>query len=259
MFKFIIALVGYHYFGILGGVLGYILGAMADRYRAYGVGAINPINAALRQTVFLETVFILMGRVAKADGVVTQGEIAYVEQFIQKLGMLPQHRELAIALFKQGALPEFDAGPTMQRFLAVCGRTHDLTQMLIVYLIAMALSDGVVDTAETRLLAAIAQDLGLDQGAYQRLLDMVLNQSRFGTSQATTSTALDEAYRALGVSRENTDQEIKRAYRKLMSQYHPDKLTGQGLPADMIKIATEHAQEVQVAYDMIVKSRTPQP
>ena len=49
----------------------------------------------------------------------------------------------------------------------------------------------------------------------------------------------------------NTDQEIKRAYRKLMSQHHPDKLIGQGLPEDMIAVATEKAKEIQIAYDLI--------
>jgi DnaJ like chaperone protein len=59
----------------------------------------------------------------------------------------------------------------------------------------------------------------------------------------------------LGVSKESSDHEIKRAYRKLMSQYHPDKLMGQGVPEDMIKMATAQAQEIQTAYDLIKKSR----
>ena len=54
---------------------------------------------------------------------------------------------------------------------------------------------------------------------------------------------------------DQSDQEIKRAYRKLMSQYHPDKLIGQGVPEDMVKVATEQAKEIQVAYDLIKKHR----
>jgi DnaJ like chaperone protein len=57
------------------------------------------------------------------------------------------------------------------------------------------------------------------------------------------------------VSKESSDQEVKMAYRKLMSQYHPDKLMGQGVPEDMIAVATEQAKEVQVAYDLIARSR----
>jgi DnaJ like chaperone protein len=60
------------------------------------------------------------------------------------------------------------------------------------------------------------------------------------------------------VSETLSDQEIKRAYRKLMSQYHPDKLIGQGLPEDMLEVATEQAKEIQVAYDLIKKHREKQ-
>lgn len=67
--------------------------------------------------------------------------------------------------------------------------------------------------------------------------------------------ALEDAYKALGVNRNSSDAEIKRAYRKLISQYHPDKLMGQGLPEEMISVATEQAKEVQSAYDLIKKNR----
>ena len=84
---------------------------------------------------------------------------------------------------------------------------------------------------------------------------MVLNQAHFAGGQSTSASALEDAYKALGVSKDSTDQEIKRAYRKLMSQYHPDKLMGQGVPEEMIAVATEQAQEVQTAYDLIKKHR----
>ncbi len=84
---------------------------------------------------------------------------------------------------------------------------------------------------------------------------MVLNQTHFAGGQVTTGAALDDAYKALGVTKDSTDAEVKRAWRKLMSQYHPDKLIGQGMPEDMIAMATEQAKEIQVAYDLIKKSR----
>jgi DnaJ like chaperone protein len=84
---------------------------------------------------------------------------------------------------------------------------------------------------------------------------MVLNQSHFGGAQVDPAVALDDAYKALGMSKDSTDAEVKRAYRKLISQYHPDKLIGQGMPEDMIAMATEQAKEIQVAYDLVKKSR----
>ncbi|MDP4030583.1 MAG: co-chaperone DjlA [Gallionella sp.] len=255
MFKLIGAIAGYLLFGFWGGLLGFFAGSFFDRMRALGSGGMNPLQNAMRQAVFLETVFLSMGKLAKADGQVSQSEIEHVEQFMQKLGMTAEHRSQAIALFKRGADPAFDIGPTCQRFMSVCGHTKDLKQMLLVYLIVMALADGQFHPAEEVLLAEIAGHLGYDQAAFRQLLDMVLNQAHFGGGQADTVAALDDAYKALGVTKDSTDAEIKRAYRKLMSQYHPDKLMGQGVPEDMIAMATEQAKEIQLAHDLIKKSR----
>lgn len=255
MFRLIGALVGFYLYGFLGAIIGFFLGGIVDRIGAYGVGGVNPLSSGHRQTVFLETVFVLMGKLAKADGHISENEIAYTEQFMQKLGMSTEHRQQAIALFKQGAAPDYEMGSNIKQFMSVCGHTHSLKQMLLVYLIVMALSDGRIDAAEEHLLKEIAQQLGYDQATFQHMLEMVLNQTHFAAGQATSATALDDAYKALGVSQDSTDQEVKKAYRKLISQYHPDKLIGQGLPEDMIAVATEQAKEVQLAYDLISKSR----
>jgi DnaJ like chaperone protein len=140
--------------------------------------------------------------------------------------------------------------------MSVCGHTKDLKQVLLVYLIVMALADGHFHPAEQALLSDISGYLGYDQATYKHLVEMVLNQTSFGGSQANSAEALDGAYKALGVTKDSTDAEIKRAHRKLMSQYHPDKLMGQGVPEDMIAMATEQAKEIQLAYDLIKKSRS---
>ena len=255
MFKLIGFIAGYYFLGFFGALLGLFAGSVIDRMRALGAGALNPLQNAIRQAVFLETVFILMGKLAKADGRVSQDEIDHVEQFMQKLGMTAEHRQQAIALFKRGAEPEFDIGPVCRKFMTVCGHTRDLKQMLLVYLIVMALADGHMHPAEETLLTGIAARLGYGSDAFRHLIDMVLNQSHFAGGQASSPAALDDAYKALGVTKDSSDAEVKRAYRKLMSQYHPDKLMGQGVPEDMIAMATEQAKEIQLAYDLIKKSR----
>jgi DnaJ like chaperone protein len=68
-------------------------------------------------------------------------------------------------------------------------------------------------------------------------------------------TSLEDAYDALGVTPEVGDKDLKRAYRKLMSENHPDKLIAQGVPEDMVKLATERSQEIQAAYEMVRKAR----
>ncbi len=255
MFKLIGVVAGYYFFGFWGALFGWFIGSFFDRVRVYGTGGVNPLHNALRQSAFLETVFISMGKLAKADGHVSQDEIDHVEQFMQKLGMTEGHRSQAIALFKQGADPAFDIAPAYQRFMAICGNTKNLKEVLLAYLIVMALADGHFHPAEEALLYDIAARLGYDQAAFKQMLDMVLNQSHFGGGQVTTAAALDDAYKALGVTKDSTDAEVKRAWRKLISQYHPDKLIGQGMPEDMIAMATEQAKEIQLAYDAIKKSR----
>ncbi len=255
MFKFIGFIAGYYFLGLFGALLGLFVGSFIDRLRAYGAGAINPLQNALRQAVFMESVFILMGKLAKADGVVTQEEIEHVEAFMQKLGMTAEHRADAINWFKMGTDSSFDIVPACQRFMDVCGNTRNLKQVLLVYLIVLALADGHFHPAEQALLSQIAAHLGYDDASFRQLLDMVLNQAQLGAGQANPVEALNEAYKALGVARDSTDAEIKRAYRKLISQCHPDKLMGQGVPEDMIKMATEQTKEIQLAYDLIKQSR----
>jgi DnaJ like chaperone protein len=172
------------------------------------------------------------------------------------LGMSAEHRQQSIALFKKGAAADFDIKPTLNEFMKVCGHTNSLKQMLLVYLIVMALADGTLDQAEENLLKEIALHLGYNETLFKQIIAMVINQTHFAEGQASSAGSLEDAYKALGVTKENTDQEIKRAYRKLMSQYHPDKLMGQGVPEDMIKMATTQAQEVQIAYDLIKKNRS---
>jgi len=255
MFKLIGFALGFWIGGFFVALLGLMLGALIDRVRALGAGAVNPLKNALRQAVFLETAFSLMGMLAKADGRISQEEIDHAERFMQQLGMTAEHRQQAIALFKRGAAPDFELEPALSKFNAVCGHTRDLKQMLLVYLIVMAHADGHYHPEEEALLTRVAGRLGYGPQAFKQLLEMVLNQTHFGVGQVNSEHALADAYKALGVPAESSDQELKRAYRKLMSQYHPDKLTGQGMPEDMIKLATEQTKDIQLAYDLIKRSR----
>lgn len=257
MFKYILAILGYYFLGFFGAFIGYLIGSSIDRAKDYGIGGINPLGTGQRKTVFLETIFVLMGKLAKSDGHISRDEIAHVEQFITKNGMSAEHRQQAIDQFKRGSATDFNITATLDQFMAVCGHTLHLRQVLLMYLIVMALADGKLDQSEQSLLEEIALHLGYSSAEFKQMLDMVLNQSHFAQGSTSSASALDDAYKALGVTKDNTDQEIKRAYRKLISQYHPDKLIGQGLPEDMIAVATEQAKEIQVAYDLIKKQRNP--
>ncbi len=255
MFRILGAIAGYFALGFFGIFIGYFIGSILDRMRMLGAAGMNPFTTVRRQSVFLETVFVLMGALAKSDGRVSETEISHVEQFMQKLRMDAQHRLKAIELFKKGAKVDCDVHPQLNEFIAVCGYSDNLKEMLLVYLVILGLSDGQLNTNERGILEIIANRLGYGADALDQLIDMVMNRAHFASGQATSENALEDAYKALGVEKTSSDEEVKRAYRKLMSQYHPDKLMGQGVPEDMIAVATEQAKEIQTAYDLIKKNR----
>ena len=254
MFKFIGAFLGYKFLSIPGVFLGFMIGGAIDRALSLGVGAVNPLSSKKRQEVFLKTVFLLMGKLAKADNHISQDEIDHAQKFMTQLGMTDEHRQQAIEYFKQGSQDEFEIESALREFLSTCGQTRNLTQALLSYVITMALADGVMHPKEQQLLERMAQILGFSQQEFDQLMAMIGKQSGF-SGQPSAASSINDAYVALGVSENDSDQTIKRAYRKLISKCHPDKLMGQGMPEDMIKGATEQSQKIQAAYELIKKSR----
>jgi DnaJ like chaperone protein len=192
LFKLIGAVLGFYFYGFFGALAAFFLGSMVDRSISYGIGGVNPLSRAHRQSVFLGTVFVLMGKIAKADGHISQNEISHVEQLFQKLGMSAEHRQQSIALFKKGAAPDFDIRPALNEFMAVCGHTNSLRQMLLVYLIVMALADGNLDPSEENLLKEIAQHLGYNQDAFRQILAMVITGTLYRQS-GQQRPSLDDA------------------------------------------------------------------
>jgi DnaJ like chaperone protein len=248
------AVAGFFILGPIGAVIGYFVGRYFDRSLA-DIAGFAPSGSSLGnvQTVFFETSFQLLGHIAKADGRVSEAEVAHTEALINQMGLSAEHRQRAITLFKQGSSPEFNLNHAMERFKQTCGRYQVLRNTFLQFIISMAYADGDLHAAEERILRECARHIGFNDQQFEQMLHMASGQQHF--HGANSSASIDDAYEALGVSSDASDKDIKRAYRKLMSQNHPDKLIAQGVPEDMIKIATEKSQDIQNAYELIKKSR----
>ncbi|MGQ9426949.1 co-chaperone DjlA [Gilvimarinus sp. F26214L] len=253
--KVVGALLGYQIGGWWLAIVGLIVGHIFDRGYAMARRGVGPEQLHHIQQVFFRSVFTLLGHLAKADGRISEAEVKQTEHFMAQMGLTAEHRREAIRLFKEGAEPGFDAQAQMLEFRQVCGRHHNLVQLLLVYLVNVALADGRVDDNEERVLRQVAEALGISRLAFEQLLRMIRAQNAFGEGQAAPADSLKLAYEALGIDENASDAQVKRAYRKLMSEYHPDKLMGQGVPDDMVQAATERSQEIQKAYDTIKKAR----
>lgn len=259
--KIIAGLIGFSALGPLGLLLGLYVGHQFDK----GLGGLRPMTAQQQEEVrksYFQTVFSLLGNLAKADGRISEAEISQAEALMRKMDLSSAHRKEAIEQFKGGAKGDFPLDKTLDSFMAVCGRQNNLKRSLLNDLISLAIADGELHQAEQDLLRSIAGRLGFSPTLFDQFIAMIKAQAQFkdsaagGGSRAQGSASqLSAAYTALGVKPSNTDSQIKRAYRKLISDNHPDKLIGQGMPEDMVKLATERTQEIQKAYELIVASR----
>ena len=256
--KLIGGVIGFLVLGIFGLIIGVFVGHMFDNGLVRTLRFASPENIARIQKSFFETTFLLSGYLAKSDGHISQQEVDHTEMIIKQMGLSVEQRQRAIELFKQGSSADFQLEPAINAFIEVCGRQRQIQQTLLFFLISLALADHTIDDAEQAALQKIASLLGVPPRALEQMMRMGQAQDHFhgtGGFKAQPGTSLEDAYTALGVDKNVDDKSLKRAYRKLMSENHPDKLIAQGVPEDMIKLATERSQEIAAAYEMIKKSR----
>lgn len=247
---------------MMGGFFGFLIGLLAghafDRALGQAMGFASPQNLVRIKQTFFETTFLLSGHLAKADGQISQAEIDHTEQLFSHLSLSAEQRQQAIELFQRGAAEGFSMETAVQGYLDVCGRQPQLQQTLLLFLISLAHADQTLEPAEHAVLVRIANALGFGASRLEQLMRMAEAQGHFHQQQggaAPSGSTLEDAYTALGVDSGVSDRDLKRAYRKLMSENHPDKLIAKGVPESMIKLATERAQEISTAYDLIRKQR----
>jgi len=251
-------LVGGTFGFMIGGPLGALIGAAIGHNFDSGMklqagGA--PGDQERVQTAFFTATFSVMGHIAKADGHVSKDEIANAKQVMASMGLDADMQKVAINLFQQGKASDFPLDTILEQFRRECHRRHSLIRLFIEIQLQAAYADGVMHQKESALLQHICRRLRISPEEFDTLTGAAGAESNYGGVAGRKSMSLDDAYAILEISRSSNDREIKKAYRRMMSRHHPDKLVAKGLPEEMMNIATEKTQEIQAAYEVIKKSR----
>jgi len=249
---------------LIGGARGLLIGALI------GLVILVLRSDALRRQAavepeFLAATFATMGALCKADSVVTRDEIEAAERLFVRLKLSPAEREAAKAAFRRGKEPDFDLDAEVARARRACRGRLPLLQVFLHVQFAAIAADRKIHPAERAMLARIARGLGLSEFDLARLEAMLrfatgdfagAHARTTGNGRARTEPApLEAAYATLGVPSSASDAEITKAYRRLMSQNHPDKLKAKGLPESMREIAEERTREISAAYRRIREAR----
>jgi DnaJ like chaperone protein len=232
--------------GPIGGILGLVFGSMFDGMQsgAYEYsGGTHPYTSAgergggTRPGDFAASLVVLAAAVMKADGKVLKSELDYVKQFFsQQFGsqLANEHLLLLREVLKQDINVQ-EVAQQVRMYM-----DHASRLQLVHFLFGISSADGHVHSKEVDEIRRISNFLGI------RTPD-------FDSIKAMFYKDVYSSYKILEVTPDANDDEVKKAYRKMATKYHPDKVSHLG--PEFQKAAKEKFQEVQAAYEQVKKER----
>jgi DnaJ like chaperone protein len=250
--KLIGGLVGLFTLGPFGAVLGAVLGHQYDQGTAgQGAGATRSFGAH-----FFTATFEVMGHIAKADGRVSEREIAAARAVMAALRLDEASVHAAIGCFQRGKQAGFDYGGTVHALRRASVGRPDLLRIFFEIQMRAAL-DGTDLAPPTRgHVQRLAQMLGISAWEFAHIEAALRSGGRPGARPAAApGLSLDEAYAVLEVASGASDAEVTKAYRRQLSRHHPDKLKANGLPESMIEHAKERTQQIILAWERVREAR----
>lgn len=229
---------------VLGGPIGAVLGAVIG-HQAFDSGGSGFSFSALetRQGVYFTAVFSMLGKLAKADGVVTQDEINIVERVMQdNFRLPPAQRQFAIKIFNAAKDSPDRFEDYAEQLYQHFSDSPEVLVTVIDLLMVVAHADGKVSREEEQLIQAAAKIFKVEEALGQA-------RSRFGG----VPDDIGRYYEILGCKRGDDLATVKRKYRKLAMEHHPDRIQAKGVPPELAAAAEEKFKEIQNAYDLIEK------
>lgn len=235
--KWIGAGLGFAMGGPLGALLGLFIGSMFDQTEIIPPEFRQNPESPTSRGDFMFSLTVLATAVMKADGRIMRSELDYVKAFLKQNFGVEATREAMIMLKKlsQETIPLTEVCQQIARYMDPSSKVQ-----LLYFLFGIAKADGNVSTAEIRVLENISTLLGIDRNT-------------FLSTKAMYYDDLDSAYQVLGITNQATDEEVKKAYRKMAIENHPDKVGHLG--EDIRKAAEEKFTQINVAYEKIKKQR----
>jgi len=228
--KWIFGGLGWAFGGPLGAVFGYGIGSMFDNKKQVSKG-----------TNFELALLSLAAVVIKADGVVKKEELNCVKGFFVK-SFGKYKADMYFKIFNDIKNKPFP--PLRSMCLQIDQNVNHSGRLIIIqFLFSIAASDNELLDVEIDLIKKISRYLHVNNYDFESIKSMFLEKE----------SNVDNDYKILEISHDATDDEVKKAYRKMAKKYHPDKL--QGVSDDIIKMAEEKFNKVKQAYERIMKFR----
>jgi len=222
--------------GPIGGMLGFLVGSMidstTDRSSTY-----TTRPARTSQGDFGMSLLVLVAAVMKADGKVVKSELDYVKQFfVRQFGQDSSKEALLILkdIIKQD-IPVRDICVQISRNMDYPSRLQ-----LLHLLFNVSLADGKMHQSEIEIIGKISGALGVSSNDFLSIKNMFIPET-------------DSSYKILEIEPSSTNDEVKKAYRRMAMKYHPDKVSHLG--DDFRKTADEKFKKVNEAYEKIKKER----
>lgn len=238
----------------IGIVIGVLFGHLWD-IGALGAGSVNPAPAR----DFIGPLFGLAGAIAKSDGRVSEPEIAATENLIARLQLSPAQRMQAITQFKAGKQPHFAVALAIADLKAWCRGRRDRAYILLDLLLEIVFAEGQLAAEKLAIVRQLCWSLGVHEQELAALAAMrgygFGYRGGYRQSQQVPPTEPPgiDSYAVLGLTPGASEREIKIAYRRLISQHHPDKLGD--VPDELKRRAEERAREINAAYEKIQDER----
>jgi DnaJ like chaperone protein len=253
-----------------GAIIGLILGHFYDQgvsgaRRTGGRGGAGVLEIGER---FFTATFEVMGHVAKADGRVSEEEIAAARKVMAELRLSGPQIHAAIHHFTRGKSPDFDLEATMQQFIDTCADRPDLLRVFLEVQVRACLEGVDMQGAGGVAVQKVADLLDVSRIELAHIVQVLrLRREQFrsgggagprnGGAQAPprSSMQMNAAYQILEVDPKATNEEVAKAYRRQLSKHHPDKLKANGLPDSMLEHAKQRTQQIIEAYELIKSAR----